>query len=100
MEALTPTQLSKAERQRLMLMLKAIAHPMRFEILQFLMANPHCYTKDLVTHLPISQATVSQHVKQLREAGWLASEQVCQMSSHWLDEANIVWFKQMVGEIF
>ena len=81
-------------------MMKAIGHPMRFEILQFLISHPNCYTKDIVEHLPISQATVSQHIKQLREAGWLASETVCQMTSHWLDESNIAWFKRSVGELF
>lgn len=92
--------LNGADQLRLLKMFKAIGHPMRFEILQFLMANPNCYTKDIVEHLPISQATVSQHIKQLRDAGWLASEAVCQMTSHWLDQPNIEWFKETVGEIF
>lgn len=93
-------QLSTADQQRLIAMMKAIGHPMRYEILQFLISHPNCFTKDIVKHLPISQATVSQHIKQLREAGWLSSEAVCQMTSHWLDEANIDWFKQTVGEMF
>lgn len=93
-------KLSTAEKERLVIMMKAIGHPMRFEILQFLISHPHCYTKEIVEHLPISQATVSQHIKQLREAGWLASEAVCQMTSHWLDESNIEWFKRSVGEMF
>lgn len=94
------TQLSQDEQQRLILMMKAISHPMRFEILQYLVSHPHCYTKDIVDHLPISQATVSQHIKQLREAGWLSSEAVCQMTSHWLDNENIEWFKRTVGTMF
>ena len=93
-------KVNKVDQQRLVTMMKAVGHPMRFEILQFLMSHPNCYTKDIVAHLPISQATVSQHIKQLREAGWLASEAVCQMTSHWLDEPNIKWFKQTVGEMF
>mgnify|MGYP002396068935 CR=1 FL=1 len=88
------------DQDRLMVMLKAISHPMRFEILQYLVAHPHCYTKEIVDHLPISQATVSQHIKQLREAGWLASEAVCQMTRHWVDQDNIDWFKQTIGNIF
>lgn len=93
-------KLDKAEEQRLLGMLKAIGHPMRFEILQFLISHPNCYTKEIVEHLPISQATVSQHIKQLREAGWLSSEVVCQMTHHWLDMTNIEWFKQTIGDIF
>ncbi|MEM8530385.1 MAG: metalloregulator ArsR/SmtB family transcription factor [Chloroflexota bacterium] len=93
-------RLGEADQQRLLNMLKAISHPMRFEILQFLIAHPHCYTKEVVDHLPISQATVSQHIKQLREAGWLSSEAVCQMTYHWLDVSNIEWFKDTIGDIF
>ncbi len=93
-------KLTESEQLRLLNMMKAISHPSRFEILQFLLANPNCYTKEIVDHLPLSQATVSQHIKQLREAGWLSSEAVCQMTYHWLNEANIEWFKQTVGDIF
>jgi len=93
-------RLDGAERLRLLAMLRAISHPMRFEILQFLLSHPHCYTKEVVDHLPISQATVSQHIKQLREAGWLSSEAVCQMTYHWIDTAYVEWFKRTVGDIF
>lgn len=93
-------KLDAAEKQRLLTMLKAIGHPMRFEILQFLIAHPHSYTKEIVDQLPISQATVSQHIKQLREAGWLASEAVCQMTQHWLNVENIEWFKETIGDTF
>lgn len=95
-----PPQSAEIDHAKLVQMLKAISHPMRFAILQFLIANPHCYTKEIVDHLPISQATVSQHIKQLREAGWLSSEAVCQMTYHWLDQANIDWFKQAINVSF
>ena len=87
-------------RDRLVTMFKALSHPVRFEILQFLLAHPSCITKDVVDALPLSQATVSQHIKILREAGWVASEAKCQATRHWLDNENIAWFKAVVGEIF
>ncbi len=93
-------KLTQGENTRLLLMMKAIGQPMRLSILQFLVANPNCYTRDMVDALPISQATVSQHVKQLREAGWLASEQDCQMTTHWLHDENIRWFKKSVNRMF
>ncbi len=96
----TSISLNESEQLRLVTMLKAIGHPMRFQILRFLMENPHCYTKEIVDHLPISQATVSQHIQQLRKAGWLSSEAVCQMTYHWLDQENIKWFKHQIGELF
>ena len=55
-------------------MLKAAGNPIRFEILKFLVTHPGCITGAIVDHLPIAQATVSQHLKVLRDAGWIEGE--------------------------
>ncbi len=88
------------EQVRLVTMFKALGNPTRFEILKFLVTHPQCITGDIVRALPIAQATVSQHLKVLREAGWIASEQQCQATANWLDAENIAWFKSKVGDIF
>jgi len=92
--------ISGNEQLRLINMFRALSHPVRFEILKFLLAHPNCITKEIVEAMPIAQATVSQHIKILREAGWLATTTKCQTTCHWLDENNIAWFKSKVGEIF
>lgn len=92
--------ISGDEQLRLTNMFKALGNPVRFEILKFLLIHPSCITKDIVEAMPIAQATVSQHMKILREAGWVASEAKCQTTCHWLDEENIAWFKGKVKEIF
>ena len=92
--------ISGASQERLVKMFKALGNPLRFEIMKFLVTHPHCITGDIVRALPIAQATVSQHLKVLREAGWIASESQCQATANWLDEENITWFKTKVGEIF
>lgn len=48
---------------------KALAHPARIEILQILASRKICICNDLVQDLPLAQATVSQHLKELRNAG-------------------------------
>ena len=48
---------------------KALAHPARLAILQFLANRGSCMCGDIVDELPLSQSTVSQHLKELREAG-------------------------------
>ena len=48
---------------------KAIGHPARIAILQQLIATNSCICGDLVDQLPLSQATVSQHLKALKETG-------------------------------
>ena len=48
---------------------KAIGHPARIAILQYLIKTKACVCGDLVDELPLSQSTVSQHLKELKNAG-------------------------------
>ncbi|MCB9169233.1 MAG: winged helix-turn-helix transcriptional regulator [Flavobacteriales bacterium] len=53
---------------------KALAHPARVAILRLLAARNTCVCGDLVNELPLSQSTVSQHLKELKEAGLIQGE--------------------------
>jgi DNA-binding transcriptional ArsR family regulator len=53
---------------------KALAHPTRITILKYLENQSCCFTGDLVELLPISQSTVSQHLKELKNAGLIQGE--------------------------
>ena len=92
--------ISGAEQQRLVGMFKALGNPTRFEIMKFLVTHPTCITGDIVQHLPLAQATVSQHLKVLRDAGWITGTFHGPATSYCLDEKNIAWFKSKVGDIF
>lgn len=48
---------------------KALAHPARIAILKHLIEAKSCICGDIVDELPLSQSTVSQHLKELKEAG-------------------------------
>lgn len=48
---------------------KAMAHPARVAILRLLIQRQACVCGDIVDELPLSQSTVSQHLKELKEAG-------------------------------
>ena len=48
---------------------KALGHPARIAILKILAKSESCYCGDIVDELPIAQATVSQHLKELKNAG-------------------------------
>jgi DNA-binding transcriptional ArsR family regulator len=50
--------------------------------------------------LPIAQATVSQHLKVLRQAGWIEGTVEGTATSYCLHEGNIAWYRQKVTEIF
>jgi DNA-binding transcriptional ArsR family regulator len=53
---------------------KALAHPARIAILKFLIRERTCVCGDIVDELPLSQSTVSQHLKELKEAGLIQGE--------------------------
>lgn len=53
---------------------KAMGHPTRIEILRFLASMDSCYFGDIHQELPIAKATVSQHLKELKEAGLITGE--------------------------
>jgi len=48
---------------------KALAHPARLQILQFLSQTRNCITGDISDELPLSRTTVNQHLNELKKAG-------------------------------
>lgn len=48
---------------------KALAHPARLQILQFLAKSKNCISGDISEDLPLSRTTVNQHLKELKDAG-------------------------------
>lgn len=63
-----------AKENRLARYAKALAHPARIAILKLLAAKATCQCGDIVEELPLSQSTVSQHLKELKEAGLIKGE--------------------------
>ena len=53
---------------------KAMGHPARIAILEFLAKQKQCYFGDIYEELPIAKATVSQHLKELKDAGLIQGE--------------------------
>jgi DNA-binding transcriptional ArsR family regulator len=92
--------ISGRKQELLIHMLKALGNPIRFEIIKFLVTHPGCITGDIVEYLPIAQATVSQHLKVLKDAGWISGIIEGTATCYQLNEKNIGWFKSVVGEIF
>ncbi len=88
------------EQEKLISMFKALGNPIRFEIIKFLVTHPGCITGDIVEFLPIAQATVSQHLKVLRQSGFITGTVEGTATSYCLDEENIAWFRNRVGDIF
>ncbi len=62
------------DQERLARFAKAIGHPARIAILDFLARQESCFFGDIHEVLPISKATVSQHLKELKDAGLIQGE--------------------------
>jgi DNA-binding transcriptional ArsR family regulator len=48
---------------------KALSHPIRIRILNFLENQSCCFTGELTEEIPMAQSTISQHLKELKDAG-------------------------------
>jgi ArsR family transcriptional regulator len=83
--------------ERLTHMMKALGHPARMQIVRYLGENPQCFTGDIVEVLPLAQATVSQHLKVLKEAGIICGTIEGPATSYCLNEGSIAWLKEQVA---
>ena len=70
----TKTEIFTAEQNRIADLAKAFAHPARVAILQMLISKKACVCGDLVGELSLAQATVSQHLKELKRIGIIQGE--------------------------
>jgi DNA-binding transcriptional ArsR family regulator len=64
-------------KKRLAELSKGLAHPARVEIIRILENKPleeRCVCGDIVNALPLAQSSVSQHLKVLKETGWIQGE--------------------------
>lgn len=65
----TKTEIFTEQQNRIAELAKAFSHPARVAILQMLAQKKACVCGDLVDELPLAQATVSQHLKELKRIG-------------------------------
>jgi DNA-binding transcriptional ArsR family regulator len=68
------TETFSEQLQQLSRFAKAISHPARVSILQYLAAAKTCISGDISDQIPLSRSTVSQHLKELRDAGLIIGE--------------------------
>ncbi|MFC2118018.1 ArsR/SmtB family transcription factor [Bacteroidota bacterium] len=62
------------EQIRIARFAKAMGHPIRIYILETLLKQSCCYSGDLTEVLPIAKSTLSQHLKELKQAGLIQGE--------------------------
>jgi DNA-binding transcriptional ArsR family regulator len=76
---------------------KALAHPARVAILQLLIRRQACICGDIVDELPLSQSTVSQHLKELKMAGLIKGDIDGTAVCYCIDEVEWQKAKKLLG---
>ena len=71
---LTKTQEFTRAQNDLASLMKALGHPARVAILEFLMEKKACVCGDIVDEMPLSQSTVSQHLQELKKVGLIKGD--------------------------
>ncbi|CAH0995571.1 hypothetical protein EMA8858_01694 [Emticicia aquatica] len=66
---ITKTDLFTENQNEIATLAKAIAHPARVAIIEYLLKVNACICNDIVNELPLAQPTISQHLKELKNAG-------------------------------
>lgn len=66
---ITKADLFTQEQNEMAQIAKAFAHPARIAIIEYLLKANHCINSSLVGELGLAQATISQHLKELKSAG-------------------------------
>ncbi len=85
--------------QQFALLAKALGHPARLHILRLLLSRDACYCGELVDELPLAQATVSQHLKVLKDAGLITGEIEGLRTCYWADRDRLATLHQFIGEM-
>lgn len=79
---------------------KALSHPARVAILELLIKKQACVCGDIVDELPLSQSTVSQHLKELKEAGLIKGDIEGVKVCYCIDEKEWEQAKQYLTSFF
>lgn len=96
---LEPIEYSKNTAQ-LAQFAKALAHPTRIAILEYLDQQSCCFTGDLVDIFPLAQSTVSQHLKELKNAGLIQGELNPPKIKYCINKDNWRLAKELFADFF
>lgn len=79
---------------------KALGHPARITIMEFLAGRDSCFFGDIHNELPIAKATASQHLSALKSAGLIQGEIEPPKVRYCVNRANWALAKKLFGDLF
>lgn len=96
----TKSDIFTAKQNHLATMFKALGHPARIAILQYILKQNACICNDLVEELGLAQATISQHLKELKNAGLIKGNIEGTSVCYCIDEKVWLKFKKELNVFF
>ena len=88
------------DQQKLARYAKALGHPVRIYVLELLSKQACCYSGDLSDELPIAKSTLSQHLKELKEAGLIQGQTVAPKIKDCINKENWEEAKSLLEGLF
>ena len=88
------------EQEQIARFAKAMGHPARMAIFQFRLRQETCFFGDIHEELPIAKATVSQHLKELKEAGLIQGEIEAPKVKYCINKENWALAQKMFAGFF
>lgn len=95
-----PKDIISEEQKRLARYAKAMGHPIRIYILDLLSKQSCCYSGDLTEDLPIVKSTLSQHLKELKDAGLIQGEIEAPRIKYCINTENWEEAQKAFGQLF
>ncbi len=89
----------RAANEQLAQLAKALGHPARIAIVKLLIRREGCVCGEIVDELPLAQSTVSQHLKQLKEAGLIRGDVDGLRVCYCVEPGAIALFKALVARL-
>ena len=96
---MTVAAADRGQQLELAQLAKALGHPMRVRILELLLSRDVCYCGQIVDELPLAQATVSQHLKVLKDAGLIVGEIEGLRTCYWASRERLAELHELVGDL-
>jgi predicted transcriptional regulator len=97
---ITKTDLFTVQQNELALFAKVLGHPARIAIIEYLIKSNQCINTDLVNELGLAQATISQHLKELKNLGIIQGQITGKSMNYCINETTWLKIKETFNALF
>ena len=97
---ITKTELFEEKLNTMAARAKALGHPARLAIIEYILDHHTCICNDLVHELPLSQSTITQHLRELKQVGLIKGEIDGPKVNYCIDEKIWAETKDMFTHLF